>query len=70
MFEIECMVPKCFWAQAVSMACYLINKSPRASLGGKVAEEVWTGNAVDFSHEYLVVLLMCRCLVMRDRNLM
>jgi len=25
------------------------NRSPRASLGGKVAEEVWTGNVVDFS---------------------
>jgi len=43
-------LPKRFWAEAVSMTCYLINKSPRASLGGKVAEEVWTGNAVDFSH--------------------
>ena len=32
------------------MACYLINRSPRASLGGKVVEEVSTGNAVDFSH--------------------
>jgi len=43
-------LPKRFWAEAVSMACYLINKSPQASLGGKVAEEVWTRNAVDFSH--------------------
>ncbi|KAL0371815.1 UNVERIFIED_CONTAM: hypothetical protein Scaly_0863100 [Sesamum calycinum] len=25
-------------------------KSPRASLGGKVAEEVWTGNQVNFDH--------------------
>ena len=32
------------------MACYLINRSPRASLGGKVAEEVWIGNAVVFDH--------------------
>ncbi|KAL0392737.1 UNVERIFIED_CONTAM: hypothetical protein Sradi_2496500 [Sesamum radiatum] len=30
------------------MACYLINRSPLALLGGKVAEEVWTGNPVDF----------------------
>jgi hypothetical protein len=39
---------KIFWADAVSMACYLINRSPRATLDGKVAEEVWTGNEVDY----------------------
>ncbi|KAL4292152.1 hypothetical protein GQ457_14G024210 [Hibiscus cannabinus] len=43
-------LPKCFWAEVVSMTCYLINRSPRASLGGKVAEEVWSGNVVDFSN--------------------
>jgi hypothetical protein len=31
------------------MACYLINRSPRAALDGKVIEEVWTGNEVDYS---------------------
>ncbi|KAL0336281.1 UNVERIFIED_CONTAM: hypothetical protein Sradi_4840000 [Sesamum radiatum] len=40
--------PKSFWAEAVSMACYLINRSPRALLGKKVAKEVCTGNLVDF----------------------
>jgi hypothetical protein len=40
---------KIFWADAVSMACYLINRSPREVLEGKVAEEVWTGNKVDYS---------------------
>ncbi|KAL0349827.1 UNVERIFIED_CONTAM: Retrovirus-related Pol polyprotein from transposon TNT 1-94 [Sesamum radiatum] len=33
--------PKSFWAEAMSMACYLINRSPRASLGGNVAEEAY-----------------------------
>ncbi|KAE8655753.1 Retrovirus-related Pol polyprotein from transposon TNT 1-94 [Hibiscus syriacus] len=43
-------LPKHFWAEAVNMACYLINRSPRASLAGKVAEEVWTGHEVSFDH--------------------
>ena len=33
----------------MSMVCYLINKSPRAALDEKVAEEAWTINKVDYS---------------------
>ena len=40
---------KKFWADAVSMACFLINRSPSIPLDGKVAEEVWTGDVVDYS---------------------
>ncbi|KAE8693888.1 putative pentatricopeptide repeat-containing protein [Hibiscus syriacus] len=43
-------LPKHFWAEAVNMACYLINRSPRASLAGKVTEEVWTGHDVSFDN--------------------
>ena len=31
---------KKFWAEAVNMACYLINRSPRAALDGKEAKEL------------------------------
>ncbi|KAL0301598.1 UNVERIFIED_CONTAM: hypothetical protein Sradi_6436600 [Sesamum radiatum] len=43
-------LPKSFWVEAVSMACYLINILQQASLGGKVAEEVWIDNLVNFEH--------------------
>ena len=39
---------KIFWVDVVSMACYLINRSLKAVLDGKVAEEVWTNNEVDY----------------------
>ena len=31
------------------MACYLINRSPKATLDGKVAKEVWTSSLTDYS---------------------
>ncbi|KAE8711146.1 putative ribonuclease H protein [Hibiscus syriacus] len=43
-------LPKHFWTEAVNMACYLINRSSRASLAGKVAEKLWTGHDVTFNH--------------------
>ena len=33
-------LPKSFWVEVMSMACYFINRKPRAILDGKVAEEV------------------------------
>ena len=33
----------------MSIVCYLINMSPRATLDGKFAEEVWIDNEVDYS---------------------
>ena len=47
---LNAKLTKNLWAEAVSMACFLINRSPRVALDGKVAEEVWTGNAVDYSN--------------------
>ena len=38
--KLNAGLAKIFWADAVSMTCYLINRSLRAALDGKVAEEV------------------------------
>ena len=48
--RLNAKLAKNFWVEAVSMACFLINRLPRVELDGKVAEEVWTGNAVDYSN--------------------
>ncbi|KAK4397893.1 hypothetical protein Sango_1264800 [Sesamum angolense] len=48
--RLKARLPKSIWAKAVSIACYLINRSPRASLGGKVTKEVWIDNPGDFDH--------------------
>uniref|UniRef100_A0A2N9EPJ3 CCHC-type domain-containing protein n=1 Tax=Fagus sylvatica TaxID=28930 RepID=A0A2N9EPJ3_FAGSY len=47
--RLNAELPKIFWAEAVDMACYIINRSPRVALDEKVAEEVWTGQEVDYS---------------------
>lgn len=37
------------WTEAVSMAAYIVNRSPLSSIDFKIAEEVWSGIAVDYS---------------------
>ncbi|KAL1197961.1 Retrovirus-related Pol polyprotein from transposon TNT 1-94 [Cardamine amara subsp. amara] len=39
-----------FWAEAVSTACYLINRGPHTSIKCKIPAEVWSGKSVDYSH--------------------
>jgi hypothetical protein len=38
------------WAEAASIACYLINRSPNSAINFKIPEEVWTGKLVDYSN--------------------
>lgn len=46
----EAHLPKEYWAEAVSTAIYLKNRSPTAALVGNIPEEVWTGHKVDLRH--------------------
>ena len=53
--KVRCMLKtanlsKRFWAEAVSAACYLINRSPSAPLDFETPEGVWTGKSSSYSH--------------------
>lgn len=43
-------LPKTYWAEAVNMATYIINRSVCTSLKNKTPEEVFTGNKIDLSN--------------------
>ncbi|KAG9450470.1 hypothetical protein H6P81_010435 [Aristolochia fimbriata] len=40
---------KDFWAEATSMACYLVNLSPSTTIEYKTPKEVWSGTPADYS---------------------
>ncbi|KAG8498730.1 hypothetical protein CXB51_005092 [Gossypium anomalum] len=54
MEKVRCMLsnanlPKLFWAEAASTACFLINRSPSVAIEKKTPQEVWFGNPANYS---------------------
>ena len=54
MKKVRCMLsnaqlPKSFWEEAASTACYLINRSPSVSIEKKTRQEVWSGSPPTYS---------------------
>jgi len=39
-----------FWAEAMGIACYLVNRSPSSVLEDKTPQEVWIGKKPSLSH--------------------
>ncbi|KAH9764272.1 hypothetical protein KPL70_001465 [Citrus sinensis] len=53
--RVRCMLlnanlSKGFWAEAVTTAAYLINRSPSSALGFKTPQELWSGKPPDLSN--------------------
>ncbi|KAG8503427.1 hypothetical protein CXB51_001333 [Gossypium anomalum] len=51
---VQCMLsnanlPKSFWAEAASTACFLINRSPSVAIEKKTPQVVWFGNPANYS---------------------
>jgi hypothetical protein len=39
-----------FWAEAVGIACYIVNQSPSSTLDDKTPHKVWTGKKPSLKH--------------------
>ena len=53
--RVRCMLKgagleKKFWGEAITTACYLINRCPSAAIDFKTPQEKWTGQAPNFDH--------------------
>ncbi|KAG8501080.1 hypothetical protein CXB51_003194 [Gossypium anomalum] len=54
MEKVRCMLsnanlPKSFWAEAASTACFLINRSLSVAIQKKTPQEIWSGNPANYS---------------------
>lgn len=47
--RLNSRISKDLWAYVVSIAVYLLNRSPSIALDNKTTQEVWKGKEVDYS---------------------
>ena len=48
--RIHARLPKQFWADAVKIAMYLINRGPSVPLNCGISDEAWTDKEVNLNH--------------------
>ena len=69
--KLNAGLPRSFWADAVSIAAYSINRGPSVPMEFRLLEEVWSGKEVKFSHlKIFIVFLMFILILMLVVNLM
>lgn len=59
-------LPKPYWAQSVSTAVYLLNRSPSSSVNEKIPEELWNGIKPNLSH---IRVFGCKAFRHREKRL-
>ena len=74
MEKVHCMhsnigLPKSFWAEVASTACFLVNRSPSSAIDKKTPKEVWFGTPIDYSDLKILNVLPMLMLIMESWNL-
>ena len=74
MEKVHCMhsnvgLPKSFWVEVASIACFLVNQSPSSVIDKKIPEEVWSGTPADYSDLKNLDVLPMLTLIMENWNL-
>ena len=61
--RLHARLPLQFWANAIDIVVYLINRGPSSSLDGGIPEEVWTSKKVNYSFLKLSVVKLLSTLI-------
>ena len=62
---LDANLPKCYWAEAVSTAVYLLNRSPNKILNSSTPYQEWFGSKPSLTH---LKIFGCRAMVKTANN--